>query len=574
MQSDRRGQDVVRTVQCRRSRGVRPIACRQFGSTGTAELRIPRQMQAGTSGFVLDGNAQASGSILVRNDSLGRGEARMTQELYAGVHVAEFPAQSWLRLRQDLKNQPIVILDGRAPQEAVCSMNHHAARCGSVLGMTRLEAESLAGMRLLPRSAASEGAARAVLLECISSFSPRIEDASQRTNCSMVLDISGTTRLFGPSHQLGERLRSTLLEAGFRASIAIGANFDTVRLKAASMRGIAVIPEGQEAEAIADLSVAELGLEQEILETFALWGIRTLGELAALPESDLVSRLGQDCCRWQQLARGKAEHTFQPIEPEMRLEELCEFETPVEQIDSLLFVAGRMIDCLLSRAEAHALALASLSLEMRLDGGRFHEGAVRPALPTRDRKFLLKLLQLEFAKNPPPAGVTALTLGAEARPSSKIQLGLFAPSVPEPSRLDVTLARLKALVGQDRVGSPVLEDSHRPDSFYMDDFVPGDGRTVHEDRQPRTALRRLRPPLLVRVTIRAKRPTTLHDGRMQYGIAAAYGPWKTAGCWWALDPWDTEEWDILAHRSDGMAVACLLVHDCRTNEWQLEALYD
>ena len=498
----------------------------------------------------------------------------MTQELYACVHVAEFPAQSWLRLRQDLKTQPVVVLDGRPPQEMVCSMNHYAARCGSVLGMTRLEAESLAGMRLLPRSAASEGAARAVLLECLSSFSPRIEDVSQGTNCAMVLDITGTSRLFGPSEHLGVRLRTALLEAGFRASLAVSANFDTARLKAASIRGIAVIPEGQEAEALAGLSIAELGLEEERLETFALWGIRTLRELASLPEPELVSRLGQDASRWQRLARGNAEHTLQPIEPEICLQEFCEFETPVEQIDSLLFVAARMIDSQLSRAGAHALALASLALEMRLEGGHLHEGAIRPALPSTDRKFLLKLLQLEFAAHPPSAGVVAFILRADAKPSSKVQLGLFAPSVPEPSRLDVTLARLKAIVGEDRVGSPALEDSHRADSFHMDDFIPRDGPTQSVDGQSRTALRRLRPPVPVRVVIRTKKPNTFHDGRVGYEVVAAYGPWKTAGCWWALDPWDTEEWDVLARRSDGISVACLLVHDCRKNDWQLEALYD
>jgi protein ImuB len=73
---------------------------------------------------------------------------------------------------------------------------------------------------------------------------------------------------------------------------------------------------------------------------------------------------------------------------------------------------------------------------------------IRPALPTVDRKFLLKLLQLEIAAHPPPAAVLSLTLSAEAGQSSKVQLGLFAPQTPEPSRLDVTIARLKAIAGR------------------------------------------------------------------------------------------------------------------------------
>jgi len=75
----------------------------------------------------------------------------MTQELYACVHVREFPAQALLRLRPDLKVQPVVVLDGRAPEETVCALNQQAERHGAALGMTRLDAESLEGLCLLQR---------------------------------------------------------------------------------------------------------------------------------------------------------------------------------------------------------------------------------------------------------------------------------------------------------------------------------------------------------------------------------------------------------------------------------------
>jgi protein ImuB len=499
----------------------------------------------------------------------------MRQELYACVHIAEFPAQALLRLRPDLKAQPVVVMDGQAPQEFVCSMNSAAERHGAAPGMTRLEAESLTGLKLLPRSGLSEAAARAVLLECATTFSPRIEEVSRGSGCGMVLDIYGSTRLFGPPQRLGERLRAALLQAGFRASIAVSANFATARLKAANTRGIAIIPEGKEGEALASLPIAELELEEEPLETFAGWGIRTLGELAELPTTELVTRMGEEVCVWQQLARGTAKHTFHPVEPEISLLELCEFETPVEQVDSLLFLGARMIDCLALRAAGHALALASLLVEMKLDGGGVHRGTIRPALPTIDRKFLLKLLQLEIAAHPPPAAVVALTLSAEAGASSKVQLGLFTPQVPEPSRLDVTLARLKAIVGDDRVGSPVLEDSHRPGSFRMEHFsVHGEKTCERADAQPRLALRRIRPPALVWVTLHAANPASFRDHQSRYVVEAAYGPWRTGGFWWTTEAWDDEEWDVLASRSDGTHVACLLVRDCRKNAWRLEALYD
>ena len=498
----------------------------------------------------------------------------MSRELYACVHAAEFPAQALLRLRPDMQSVPVAVLDGRAPQETVCALNQKARLRGAALGMTRLEAEGIAGLKLLARSLPSEAAARSVFLECAAQFSPRIEEASQGTACSFMLDIVGTERLFGPPHKLAQRLRAALSAAGFRASIAVSANYHAARMKAVNHRGIAVIPEGAEANTLASLPIAALGLAEEPAETFSLWGIRTLGELAAMPEAELVARLGAQAREWSALARGVAPKIFQPIELALSLEEFCELEAPVEQMDSLLFIGARMIDCLVARAASRALALAALTVRMKLEGGGRHERAIRPAIPSVDRKFLLKLLQLEIAAHPPQAAVAALTLAAEAGQSSQVQLGLFAPQTPEPSHLDVTLARLKAIVGSDRVGSPVLEDTHRADSFRMEGFIVNGKASALEINTPRIALRRMRPPAPVSVTLRAMKPVAFCDRENRFAIAAAYGPWRTSGCWWSASVWDTEEWDVLAVENSGASVACLLTCDRARNAWQLEAFYD
>jgi len=498
----------------------------------------------------------------------------MKDEIYACVHVADFPAQAIVRLRPELKGKPVLVVQGQAPQESVCSFNHLANRRGATLGMTPLDAQSIPGAVLPARSAQCEIAARSVVLECAATFSPRIEEVSYGTVCGFVLDITGTERLFGPPVQLAERLRASLADAGFHASLAISTNFDTARLKARTIRGIAVIPPGEESAALANLAIAEMRLGEEPLETFALWGIRTLGALANLPRNELVTRFGQTASRWREIARGTAAHTFQPIEPAFTLEEFCAFETPVEQIDSLLFIAAHMMDCLASRAASRALSLASVTALMKLDSCQTHPIRIRPALPTIDRKFLLKLLHLEIGAHPPPAAVTALTLTAEAGQSSKVQLGLFAPQTPEPSRLDVTLARLKAIVGEERVGSPVLDDTQRPGSFHMGSFSLAVPTAEPKQARMRIALRRMRPPVPVRVAMRNQKPATFRSIESSFDVIDAYGPWKTAGCWWSTDEWNLEEWDVLAADSTGKSVACLLVHDCTQKEWRLEAHYD
>ena len=159
---------------------------------------------------------------------------------------------------------------------------------------------------------------------------------------------------------MAARLRQAMAAAGFRVSVAVSGNFHLARMKAASTRGITLVPVGEESASLAKFPLGALGLTENPYETFALWGIRTLGELAALPEVELVTRLGAEAREWQALARGAARHAFEPIESVFTLCEYYEFDSPVEQMEGLLFLAARMIDCLVERASAHALSLAGL----------------------------------------------------------------------------------------------------------------------------------------------------------------------------------------------------------------------
>ncbi|WP_162601102.1 DNA polymerase Y family protein [Occallatibacter savannae] len=495
--------------------------------------------------------------------------------LFAAVHVSEFPAQSILRLRPDLQSAPVVILDGTPPQERVIALNSHARKRGIIQGLTRLEVEEVGSIHILTRSAETEIAARTVLLETLSQFSPRIEEVFANNACSFVLDIAGSERLFGAPDQIAHRLRETIVAAGFRASVSISDNFHTARIKSEFSRGISIIPSGRESNALASIPISALPLDLDHYGTFALWGIGTLGELAALPEDEMIPRFGQPSRQWLALARGNADHTFQPLEEKFELKEHIEFETHIEQLDALLFIGANMIANLVARATCRALSLASINIEMQLERSPAYKRRIQPAIPSCDRKFLLKLLQLELAAHPPQAAVTALTLIADAGRQSKIQLGLFAPQAPEPSRLDVTLARLKAMVGADRVGSPALLDSHAPGRFQMQEFsVIDQPRPSAQPSSPRTSLRRIRPPHPLSLQITEGKPRSFRDGATRYEISVAYGPWQSSGSWWDLDRWDLEEWDVMATTNSGESISCLLIHDHLNNKWLLDAYYD
>jgi protein ImuB len=497
-------------------------------------------------------------------------------ELYACLYVVEFPAQALLRLRPELREKAVAVIDGEPPLQTVCSLNGKARRLGIAVGMTRVELDTFESVTVLPRVQAEEAAASTALLECAGTFSPRVEDCSNGNSFLCGIDVAGTGKLFGPPRALAQNLLHRVRALGVIAAVAVSRNFHTAICHARSRpTQTGVIPPGIEAIALAPLSISVLDLSAEHAETFALWGIRTLGEVAALPEKELIARLGQHGKRLRLLARGELPHLFVPITPEFRLEEHVELDTPVELLDSLLFVVGVMLEQLILRAMARVLALASVTVTLSLEGGGSHTRTVRPALPSNDRQLWIKLLHLDLEAHSPHAAILALTLAAEPGSTSKVQLGLFSPQLPEPMRLDVTLARIRALVGEDCVGKAALVDTHRPDNFRIEQFVIPSAATSPPNRsKPLAAMRQLRPPEPVAVTLNDRQPAAFTFRDRRYEVERAYGPWLTGGDWWNPSLWGFEQWDLMARSRDGALLCCCLVRDLIGHAWQMAMLYD
>ncbi|HET8638145.1 MAG TPA: DNA polymerase Y family protein [Acidobacteriaceae bacterium] len=497
--------------------------------------------------------------------------------LYACIFAKEFPAQAMLRLRSELGEKAFVVMDGESPLEEVCSCNAKARLLGIEHGMTRVEVETFPAATALFRARAEESAAKSALLECAGTFSPRVEDQSAEDAFCCVVDIAGTEKLFGPPLVLARQIRERVRALGIAASVAVSSNFYAAVCLARGNSGNAmVVQTGEESAALAPLPLTVLDLSEEHAQTFSLWGIRTLGMLAELPETSLIARLGQEGKRLRQMARGELPHLFRPVEPTFSLEERMELDTPVELLDSLLFVIGVMLDQLILRATARSLALASVAITLLLDGGESHTRTVRPALPSNDRHLWLKLLHLDMEAHPPGAAIVGVTTAAEPGSTSKVQLGLFSPQLPEPARLGVTLARIRAIVGEDCVGRAVLKDSHRPDAFRMEPFTASLGPAESKLPQARSgpAMRQIRPPECVPIMLRDTRPVSFTFRAKRYNVESAYGPWRINGDWWSPGLWGVQQWDVVTRAQDGTFLCGCLMHDLATGAWQVEALYD
>ena len=552
--------------------------------------------------------------------------------MFACIYIPNFSVAAALRGEPELQDHPLAIFEGKPPLEKIIAANERAVKFGIAPGITKSQAELCSELALRPRSSLQEHSTHAALLDCAQSFSPCVEDSACDT---ALLDLRGMASLFGSIHNIARAISERAIALGLQANVAIASNPDAALLAVRGFPGITVIAPGKEAEQLGSLPVEVLfsnridGEEKQsadsLLETLHRWGIRNLRALAALPAIALSERLGQPGLHLQQLARGEASRTLVPIEAPLLFEEAVELEHPILLLEPLAFLLNRLLEQLCARLGSRALATQELRLALELSNhigledefagiaGESHESSSERArsfappdsrgrlylqgsrqtkfvrtlslpLPMLDAKVFLKLLQLDLNAHPPGAPIIKIHLSAEpARPRSA-QGGLFLPPSPEPEKLELTLARIAGMVGEQKVGALELLDTHHPEGFRMRRFVAEVARKVPQKKNSDskelqsaiTALRRFRPALRASVTLQNGQPARVSCPKrkeVQGEVLWKAGPWRFSGDWWDRDAWSRDEWDLAL--KNGEAVSFYrLVHDLLGGEWFLEGSYD
>ncbi len=234
----------------------------------------------------------------------------------------------------------------------------------------------------------------------------------------------------------------------------------------------------QASDSRADLESGARSPESEI-EQLARWGLRTLGDLAALPSSDLSARLGQAGLRWQKWARGDEVRPLVPAGATEQFEEALDLEWPIEGLEPLSFVLARLLDPLCDRLERRDRGAVALRVTLKLVSSALHERVVELPAPMRDARVLRTLALLDLESNPPSEAIDRVAIAVDVTEGRVLQFGLFARALPADT-LATLMARLGALMGADRVGAPALVDTYRPGAFAMAKFEPPRDFTNHQ----------------------------------------------------------------------------------------------
>ena len=423
----------------------------------------------------------------------------------------------------------------------IIEINPTADAAGVSIGITPSLALARAPqLQLYAPAIEQENQQQEALLQLCYRYSPFIENTAPGV-CT--LDLRGRK---DQHHEWWAReLLANWRILGFTAQIGIGPNPELTEQAAKFANPYLAV--NADSQLLRSLPLESLEPSHELLDILHNWGIRTLGELVRLPREDIGVRLGLEGLALWDRATGRSTKVLHHLHPPETFREAIDLDQRLETLEPLLFILRRSLEHLTLRVEAVYRLVAEIRLQLLLDNGDTLERSLQIPAPTRDITVLFRVLTQYLETVQTTAPVVGFVLEVFASNPGKHQFDLFQSGLKDPNRFFNTLARLAALVGNNRVGIPEKIATHRPDSVRMQlpafDWMD---KTSTKIKPPRVgpALRRYRPPIPAMVELISGQPVRIQSPSVNGKINKLSGPWHSSGDWWDTHRWEIQEWDI------------------------------
>ena len=481
---------------------------------------------------------------------------------YAVLAVPDFALHALCRSDPSLKGRALAIVAGEGRRAKVTEASREARGIAPGLAVT-LAMSRCPGIVLMPRDPAAEAEANRLLMAAAFTLSPRVE-ATGPGCCTVDLQGADPARA-----EALMRLRvAEFTGAGLPLRAGAG---ETPLLASYAVRcaePVLVVRDPADFLAPLPLSFADPTRGQEgILRD---WGITTLGGLTALPKAEVGRRMGTEGALLWERAAGESARVLRLAEPARSFAAEWSYDPPVESTEPLFFKLRRFAERVALELRGAGFVAERLSLTLLLEDETDHRREFRLPEPGADVEGWMRVLNSHLETVRTEARVAGVRLVASpARPPQR-QEGLFDAGLRDPASFWENLARIAAIVGDDRVGTPVPVDTHRPDAFVMERpaeaVAPPAHAPVHPPFGP--VLRRFRPPWPVRVSCEEGRPVRLEGGRLAGPVRGALGPWRGAGDWWKPQSWACETWRVEMEGGGVYQVACT------RDGWSVEGMLD
>jgi protein ImuB len=547
--------------------------------------------------------------------------------VFAVVYIPNFALQSLLRHEPELRERPVALIDGAGNKLAktlVLECTHAAEMAGVGPGLTAPQAQARCRELVLkPRSLSAEQRATEILLQTAYAFSPNIENTalgvctidlrglnfgredgfhSQIAQISQMGKQSCSEKSASSADQLeffenaeppaprrsheaehlpietwSAAILTSLRSLGIEAQIGIAATPNLALLAARAAKTVLVIERVE--TFFRGLPIAALEPSPQVLDIVKRWGIHTTGAFLALGKEAIAERLGAEAL---ELFHRAGTQTIRPLNivlPPDTFEEQMDFEARIETIEPLLFVLRRFVEQLSTRIAATYRVVAELHLKLSLESGLAYERTFKIPAPTANIETLFGMLHTHLESLRTDSPVQSLRLGATPVRAEGQQFGLFESALRDPNHFHETLARLTALLGLERVGTPFAGATHQPDVIQMRAPAFGDNQSQianSQTQKPKTeirnssglCLRRFRPPIHAEVELKNGEPAFLSTLVVSGRVKRARGPWCISGTWWDQRRWSRQEWDVETEKGE--------VYRVRNadGDWLVEGVYD
>jgi protein ImuB len=476
------------------------------------------------------------------------------------------------RLTQDVALDAPVIVADRLERGRVVDCSLPAAALGVRAGMTLVQAQAVANeARTVVDDRERDAAIWHEVLEALDAASPLVEDAGWGRAFLEMHGIEGSA-----AGWIGA-VRNAL--AGFDLPLRIGLGANPFVALAAAVLGDGAICDDDPAAFLAPFPLEQLDCGDDVCDRLRLLGIRTLGELAALPHGPFVRRFGPPAARWHEWARGIDRRRLRPRPRALRIDRRSYGEGEATSEEAVLFALRSLVGWVVDDLGAAGKRAGRLVLALECENGDVRELTTRVAQPTAVPGTLFNLLRARLEGITLDAPVVGLRLVADGLEDGGVPLALFAAGDPDPDALGIVLARLEAALGDGGalrsriVSGPRVERRYAHDPFTLEPLVTKSWTIATIVPLPQTATLQFRPvtpqPVAVRVTGGAPR----FVGTPAQTVLDAAGPWRVEEGWWADatgagEALVRDEYDVLLE--DGSLVR--IAHE--RNSWNIRGTYD
>lgn len=364
-------------------------------------------------------------------------------------------------------DEPFALIAGPEQQRRLVAVNAHAGNAGLYPGQRLAEAEAICRNLLTEAHDTRRLESDLFLIAAWAyRFSSEVALAPPR---AIVLEIGKSLRLFGPWPRLEARLREELAGLGFHHRIALAPNPSAAKVLAGAEDGACVNSPDELERALAPIPIAHAGLPDHAAEALPGMGLRTLGQLLALPRAGLQRRFGAALVVALDRLLGARPHPYTPYLPPDRFEGHIELPAEITSHTTLLFPLRRLLSDLAAYVAARDGGVQQFVVRFAHEHAAPTDVTTGLLAPEREASALLDVVKLRLERTTLPKPVVALGVIAESLPP-------FVPAGRDlyDGRLANTVdwaqlrERLRARLGEHAVHGLTVDPDPRPERASRD----------------------------------------------------------------------------------------------------------